>query len=229
VENLVKTTRADVLTIFDCCYAGNLCGRSPRRNFEFLAATRDGRTPVPGDTSFTSALIWALETLVAHNTPFSTTVLMNHIINKAPHFPKKQIPILIPRYELSDRRLMLAPIPKSGECVSSELPRPVYRQSADLQGTIKQSVDLRFFFDGSPTERKIACLSRKMKELRDEDDFPVTHISWVGLCSRDLVRNAAKKWLSIIPSRRAMPTSDETTPAILPTTPPILSPQDYRK
>lgn len=229
MESIVKETRADVFTIFDCCYAGNLCkdtrSPDPIRNFEFLGATEDGTTPLPGEKSFTTALIWALENLSALNSPFSTAELFYQITAKAPSFPKKQRPVLKQRDEPSIQRLMLAPIPKGGKFVPSESPRLAQGQSLDLQADIKRSVDLRFFFEEFPTEENITRLSKKMKELLDGGELPATHISWVGLFQRNLVRNAAKKWLSILPSRT--PISPGATAQVAPPTP--ISSQDSSK
>lgn len=231
MESIVKQTRADILTIFDCCYAGNLCTETrspdPIRNFEFLGAAEDGTTPSPGNKSFTSALIWALEKLSTLNMPFSTTELIYHVAAKAPHFPKNQRPVLKQRDEPSNQRLMLAPVPKEEKHVQSGFSHLVQGQSLDPQADIKRSVDLRFFFDEFPTEENITRLAKKMRGMLDEGEFPVTHISWVGQFQRNLIRNAAKKWLSIIPSRIGTLTSPGKTAQVAPPTP--ISPQDSSK
>ena len=128
-------------------------------------------------------------------------------------------------------RLMLAPIPNDGEVVPVECPRPTSNQPMDLQGALKQSVDLRFFFDRNITEEDIAGLSKKMKEIIEDVEFPLRHIGWVGLCSRDvvIVRNAVKKWLSIIPSRRGCSLSPDLTATVAPITPTSLLSQDLSK
>jgi hypothetical protein len=198
VEIIIKRTQADVLTIFDCCFAGNLVspsGRapSPMRNFEFLAATgKDTTTPRPGPHSFTTALIWSLDKLVARNTPFSTTELFNQIGNEAPDFPrKKQTPILKQRFEESDRRLMLAPIPREGENRGS-----IYRPPVQELDALKQSIDLRFFFDEPPTDEDVRRLSTALKELIEARTITATRIGWAGLSTRDIVRAAAMRWRS---------------------------------
>jgi hypothetical protein len=196
-ENIVTKTRADILLIFDCCFAGNLIsdGRSPypNRNFEFLAATGHSTiTPVPGPSSFTSALVWALEKLVASKVPFSTTELLNQIGNAAPHFPKKQYPILKERYNSSDRRLMLAPIPKEGDFVPTESKAPAEKQKEIL----KEALDLRFYFNKRPCEDQIKRLSKELKDLLDKGTIPASKVSWVGLRSKDIVKEAAMKWRS---------------------------------
>jgi hypothetical protein len=196
-ESIVKKTRADVLIIFDCCFAGNLIshGRSiyPRRNFEFLAATgHSTTTPVPGPHSFTSALVWALEKLVASKVPFSTMELFNQIGNEAPNFPRKQIPILKQRYELTDRRLMLPPIPKDGEFAPAETKPSVEKHKE----AVKESLDLRFFFDKRPSDEDIQQLSKELKELIDKGAISTSRIGWVGLRSKDIVKAAAMKWMN---------------------------------
>jgi hypothetical protein len=196
-ESIVKKTRADVFIIFDCCFAGNLIsdGRSihPRRNFEFLAATgHSTTTPVPGPRSFTSALVWALEKLVASKIPFSTMELFNQIGNEAPNFPKKQIPILRQRYELTDRRLMLAPIPKDGELVPAETTPSVEKHKE----AVKEFLDLRFFFDKRPTDEDVQGLSKELKDLIDKGAIATSRIGWVGLRSKDIVKAAAMKWMN---------------------------------
>jgi hypothetical protein len=196
-ESIVTNTSADVLVIFDCCFAGNLVsdGRSPstNRNFEFLAATGHSTiTPVPGPSSFTSALVWALEKLVASKVPFSTTELFNQIGNEAPHFPKKQYPILKERYNSSDRRLMLAPVPKDGYCVSTECKAPAEKHKEIL----KDALDLRFYFNKRPCEEQIRRLSKELRGLLDKRATSTSKISWVGLRSKDIVKEAAMKWRS---------------------------------
>ena len=64
-EHILHDTQADVLQIFDCCYAGSLGTRgSSQQKFEYLAATEaDDTTMRPGETSFTNALIFALNEL----------------------------------------------------------------------------------------------------------------------------------------------------------------------
>lgn len=197
VENIVKKTRADVLTIFDCCFAGNLISDrslNPDRNFEFLGATGYATTtPPPGPHSFTSALEWALEKLAALKAPFSTHEILLQIANQAPNFPRKQCPILKERNELTDRRLMLAPISKGGEFVLAENTVPVEKQ----KDAVKESLDLRFFFNKRPDGEQVRRLATKLKELIDKDAISATRISWVGLRSKDIiVREAAMKWLN---------------------------------
>ncbi len=87
------------------------------RSFEYLAATEEiGFTMVPGEDSFTRALIYALETLVEERTDgrFTTAELLNKIKTDAPHFPKDQNPMLMNREgSHSAGRIMLQPLQRS--------------------------------------------------------------------------------------------------------------------
>ncbi|KAM7218393.1 hypothetical protein V8F06_006157 [Rhypophila decipiens] len=63
-QQLLFSARGDVLLILDCCHA-SLIARGSKDNggrFELIAACAKGRpTPVPGQSSFTSALVRSLE------------------------------------------------------------------------------------------------------------------------------------------------------------------------
>lgn len=116
-EQLIHTAEeADVLLIFDCCFAGKLCGMLDKRYFsqrifEFLGATvANGYARLPGKDSFTSALIWALKELADEKDGFTTSKLYSTIL-KAPHFPEEdQPPVLSERRGQSLKRLVLAPV-----------------------------------------------------------------------------------------------------------------------
>jgi hypothetical protein len=150
VENNLKTTRADVFQIFDCCHSSDL-GRdsvlnsrsggllpvrcivnnadSIARSFEYLAASTTPYTRSPGKSSFTSALIWALEKL-AHQSPredsqwspmFTTSKLAKKI-SECPDFPEEQNPSLTTRDVEAWQHIILAPLPREG--VSALTPAP---------------------------------------------------------------------------------------------------------
>ncbi|KAL9110404.1 MAG: hypothetical protein Q9227_005135 [Pyrenula ochraceoflavens] len=86
-EALLENAKADMLLIFDCCHAaraGNQKKRGPfsQRIYEVLAACQsDELTPGPGDSSFTSALIWALRQLAEPPKAFTTSQLYDMILN----------------------------------------------------------------------------------------------------------------------------------------------------
>jgi hypothetical protein len=98
-EWALKAANVDILGLFDCCHAGELNRTRGSHVFEYLGANSAGLqiTMEPGQTSFTSALIWALEELwTSDGQPFTTSRLQQKI-KDFPHFPKDQIPCLVPR------------------------------------------------------------------------------------------------------------------------------------
>lgn len=108
-KSLLDFAEADVLTIFDCCHAGQ--GASPivngHRIYETLSATDErGVTPTPGPESFTSALIASLIEL--GDVVFSTADLLESISRK---LPSDRGPILNNRNSNPlSRHLMLEPL-----------------------------------------------------------------------------------------------------------------------
>jgi hypothetical protein len=85
--------QADVLTIFDCCYASNAqkaCDDS-HRIYDLLAACSEGKTtPAPGKGSFTQRLVDTLDRLLKEEASqhILTTRLMEEM-NKDCRFPVK--------------------------------------------------------------------------------------------------------------------------------------------
>jgi hypothetical protein len=85
-ENIITATHADVLVIFDCCEAGSVGGyksRARRPNFEYITACGEGDyTGIPGEKSFTSALIWSLNEL-CDQAPFTS----DQLVKKTREYP----------------------------------------------------------------------------------------------------------------------------------------------
>lgn len=76
-----KYSKADVLLILDCCYAGQSArGREEPDRIELLAACVMGlKTPRPGPDSFTSRLMMELRRAVSTGKPFSTAQLARRL------------------------------------------------------------------------------------------------------------------------------------------------------
>ena len=192
---IIKRTQGDVLVIFDCCHAGVLAKKTRSildRNFEFLAACgSDAVTEMPGKNSFTSALIWALKTLVKSKPSFTTNQLLRKINADAPNFPPDQLALIIERGEDETscfRKLVLAPLPKEGEKFEAEL--PLENEKPKLQ--IKHYLDLRFFYDKPPTKEEILRLSQGLKDMIASDRITARHIGWLKMT--DIVKNAYDQW-----------------------------------
>ncbi|MCJ1431894.1 hypothetical protein MMC27_001250 [Xylographa pallens] len=184
-EDLLQDTQADVLEIFDCCYAGNLGNvRSPpTRAFEYLAATAPGATTrSPGPESFTSALIWALKALVAEGRPFTTQQLVNKIKNGgAPGFPNNQKPVLSKRGEKNSAGyIMLEPIRKEVDRLALIRARSL-SSSHDMGAAVL--LNLKFMFETRPSEAQVEILGKALNDAMQNHDLHVSRIMWGGLHS----------------------------------------------
>ena len=198
-EHIIRSAAADILLIFDCCYAGNIAKgvRGMRsRNFEFLGACQgDRETPVPGPTSFTSALIWALKVLIKRKEIFTIQELLQTIVDEAPHFSKNQLPYHCERDEPCVDRLVLAAIPEDVERYEGDFAAPT-NMTAEAQD---EYLDLRFCFKGKPEEVHIKRLAEELKALIQYDTIKAHNVRWIGLSNLEkVVRFAASNWLRTI-------------------------------
>ncbi|KAL9038912.1 MAG: hypothetical protein Q9180_002845 [Flavoplaca navasiana] len=176
-------TLADIFEIFDCCYAGDL-GRGSRggafgtRSFEYLGATSSGKTTkAPGPGSFSSALIWALGVLAKESGGFTTNTLANKI-REAPNFPKKQVPILTERNELSSlQRIVIHPLPDGNEA-STTAP------AEDQDMTSQQPwgfLDLKISLEQCPTKQEIGKFGKDIAMMMQSTELKVRRVKWGGL------------------------------------------------
>lgn len=199
----IKRTRGDVLVIFDCCHAGVLAKKTrsiAERNFEFLAACgADDLTQMPGENSFTSALIWAL-TRLSTKSSFTTQQLLRRINEDAPLFPRNQHALIMERGEDETscfRKLVLAPLPRPGEKDTRELPPP--KEKATSQ--IKHYLDLRFFYDKPPSKEEILYLSQSLKDMITNERISARHIGWLKMT--DIVKNVYDHWKRRMTTRKS--------------------------
>lgn len=107
--------------------------------FEYLAACRkDELTPCPGDDSFTSALIWALEGLQDEGKPFNSKTLLERV-REAPELPRDQSPILFERLDITNEHIWINSLNR------------INFQPEDLKGVYPnmsdEFIDLRFYFN----------------------------------------------------------------------------------
>jgi hypothetical protein len=200
-EALLQDTRADVLEIFDCCYAGNLGIRSPAtRAFEYIAATGAGSTTrSPGPESFTSALIWALKELVQENHCFTTQQLMQKIKRSAPNFPKGQAPVLSKRGDQTPASFItLEPILKDkgdGDIVR-------VRSRSSRGAAIPEVLVLKIVFETRPEISEVERLGQALNDIMN--DFHVNRIIWGGLHSwtRSIMADAAHRFSTMVSHHR---------------------------
>ena len=171
------------------------------RLFEFLAAAKATRTTaVPGKESFTSALIYALEQLVAGKTEgrFTTVELLNTIKERAPHFPKEQDPLLVERGDSHTQagRIMLHPIRRDGAV--SQMPE----QDFDANHATRHTVTLHFDFATRPSRHNIQTLGKGMNELFKRNNLEVLPPRWGGIKPSATAR-ALKKFQASLRRRRS--------------------------
>ena len=168
------------------------------RSFECLAATQEmDSTRPPGEDSFTSALLYALETLVEERKDgrFTTVELLNKI-KLAPHFPKDQTPILINREKkFSAGRIMLHPLPKEG--LHDDLSP---KETAGYDPRKKHALTLHFDFSEKPSQIYIETLGRELNEIFQRN-VGVNRVRWGGI-RRHMFILAAKSFLRASRERR---------------------------
>ncbi|KIW68870.1 hypothetical protein PV04_04785 [Phialophora macrospora] len=229
VEHQLERARADLLVIFDCCYAGLLANDDPRaapprRIFEYLGATLHNKTAIgPGDWSFTKALVWALEQL-AHDEPDGfTTSQLKAKIRKAPNFrDRDQEPVWSPRGKNPSLfRLKISPLEENSELSLS--PRdhrlsdaaPANEPPEDNNQVYLQ---LQLAFDRVPSKGHISILAESLKDTVRYHDLPLKQDRWKGLSAEDVrmdFRRAALVKLIEVVSHNRRHGSVSISPAII--------------
>jgi hypothetical protein len=193
-EHNIRSTKSDVLVIFDCCHAGelekNVRSGFSRRAFEYLAATSaKSTTRKPGKHSFTKALIWSLQNLVEMGKSFTTQELLTKVLN-APDFPKDQSPRLSERGSACVRRIVLAPLNRDIAPETAKL-RP-----EDEEEGARMDLSLRFVFNRTITKQMVKNLAMELRRVVSGDDFKARTVLWEGINSLDYAtRFYAQKWL----------------------------------
>ena len=172
-EPLLEGTCADVLAIFDCCQAGQLCKfRAPVR-FEYLGACgADQQTPIPGPESFTQALIWALNELHSRE-KFPVSALLEKV-TKAPKLPKHQRPALSHRFYPSPDHIQLAPMKQRAD---SDVLSGTRSEQIDYRP--REFLDLRLHFPVELSDRVIVQTAEALSSLISEKGIQADCISLI--------------------------------------------------
>ena len=132
---------------------------------------------MPGEDSFTSALIWALETLVERNTGgrFTTAQLAKAIRFEAPKLRKGQKPQLFNRERLSiSDSIMLHPLHQKEKVIS-----PAECDSAIEVG--RSYLTLHFEFSKEPEDSEIEELGRMQNNAFKQNKIGVKRVKWGGV------------------------------------------------
>jgi hypothetical protein len=222
-EHNIRATKSDVLVIFDCCYAGelerNVRSTFTRRAFEYLAATSaKSTTRKPGPRSFTTALIWALNNLVAAGKRFTTQELLSKILN-APSFPEDQSPRLSERGPACLRRIVLAPL--NDDALSNISDTDPHDEE---EGT-REDLSVRFVFNKRITEKMVTGLAVELRRLISDGDFKTTTILWEGINFKSPIQyknmatqfhayKCAHRWLDQVRSKSATASAIDPTPQL---------------
>ena len=148
-----------------------------KRSFEYLGATSStSTTHVPGGSSFTSALIWALKELVNEKGRFTVSDLSRKITD-APGFPEDQFPILRERSEPSLERIMLAPLHHNVENGDDARIPSKPQNEAPTRGILS----LNFVFKHPPSKEEVKKFAENLKRFWLNHDLPLDRIVWGGL------------------------------------------------
>lgn len=164
---------------------------------------------MPGQDSFTSALIWALESLVKEKEDgrFTTVELRNKIMD-APDFPEDQDPVLFHREKESPTgRIMLHPLQRQGSDT-----RLSPKEAACLDPFKRHTLTLHFDFGANPSQTYIETLGRELNDIFRRN-VGVSRVRWGGK-RQSMVARAAKTFqASLKRSRRASMRLQQATSA----------------
>ncbi|KAE9962787.1 hypothetical protein BLS_010016 [Venturia inaequalis] len=217
-EATLARADGDVFAIFDCCNAGRVCQyRGAPVRFEILGAcSADQVTEIPGEASFTRALIWALKKLRLKTDCTFPTSELQRTIKDAPKFPKDQQPPLAHRYAASPDHIIIAPYEKVDQKFASSedlsLERTDSREGKDKLD-ISEYFDIRLHFSELITEERFILTADALKELIEKPTsaLSIERISYLGSDSLIWanVRPHALWWLESTRLKKASPTRSE--------------------
>lgn len=214
-EATLARADGDVFAIFDCCNAGRVCQyRGAPVRFEILGAcSADQVTEVPGEASFTAALIWALKKLRLKTDCTFPTSELQRMIKDAPNFPKDQQPPLAHRYAASPDHIIIAPHEKRDRKVASSTLERADSKGGKDKPDMSEYFDIRLHFSGPITEDRFICTADALKELIEKPTsaLNIERISYLGSDSLIWVnvRQHALWWLESTRSKKASPTGSE--------------------
>ncbi|KAL8727740.1 MAG: hypothetical protein Q9166_005853 [cf. Caloplaca sp. 2 TL-2023] len=165
-------------------------------------------TKVPGPTSFTRALIFALKTLVKEKNEgrFTTDELLRKIKTDAPHFPKDQTPVMSDREhkKSSAGRIILHPL--RPDRAVQETPK----EGCLLKGATGYVVTLHFHFGDKPPDDHLETLGRNFNEIFERNTLEVHRVRWGGMRTTMFTR-ATKRFQDSLHKRRASNNSQRPT------------------
>lgn len=154
------------------------------------ATSANSTTPIPGDSSFTSGLIWALENLSDEPGGFTTSDLRRKIVD-SPGFPKEQVPVLCERHgSASLKHIVISPMSVEPTVPDSEQGR----SSEDQSQPIVDYLDLRVLVDRSLSEHEVGKMSDFFSYHIRNGCLQARRVALLDTRHTQIVRAAAHKW-----------------------------------
>ena len=175
-----------------------------------------GTTKVPGHDSFTSALIWALKSLVKEkeNGRFTTVELRNKIKADAPDFPEDQNPMLFHRFKQpSTVLIMLHPLQRQGLNEKELVNQLSRKEAASLDPFKRHTLTLHFDFGDKPSKIYIETLGREVSGIFRRINVGVNRVRWGGRRQSMVARVAKSFQATLRKNRRANLKLNEAIPA----------------
>ncbi|KAI9696490.1 MAG: Phosphatidylinositol-4-phosphate 5-kinase [Bogoriella megaspora] len=208
----LETTSSDVLLILDCCHAGAICNRGSsrcRKGFQFFGACATGQTTRgPGKESFTSALIWALESLKEKD--YFHTPELHFKVQEYPHLPKWQQTVI---QDLSSFEPNVEPICIAKASFHGDVPEmPIAYTENQIPAPITFGyLDLRFVFHQEITDEELkdtaVSLRRVINGQKSMISLSAADVNYLDTSSRkERVERYANIWLETARSPRRIQT-----------------------
>lgn len=208
VEPALAKARADVLLVFDVCYAGLLSRpstRGARKAFQYIAAcTATQLTRSAGVHSFSAAIVWAFANL-ADSVGFSVSKLVETLVQYE-HFPRDtQHPgVYGSRYGPVDRDIWIAPAAKT--TTGKTLATGEDQAADDVPSA--DVLDVRLHFADHATEAVVGNTARALKKFLLQENLPFHRIDFLRY--KSFVEGPARRWLEKVQKKKSKSTGKET-------------------
>lgn len=175
-----------------------------------------GTTPIPDPDSFTSALIFALKTLLEEKGRFTTVELLEKIKGDIPHFSMDQYPELVNRSSniLTDH-IILYSLHRNQTDRSQSI---VLAEEDKILDTYKSRVlTLHFDFNSQSSYTAIKLIDRQLNQVFERFNLDVNQIRWRGVRESATARavkafTATQKRSGCLSILQQQATSDSTNP-----------------
>lgn len=139
------------------------------------ACSSGSLTRAPGDTSFTNALIRALQLLAKEQGKFTVSQLAA-TVRAAPNFPEDQVPVFFERGVASIERIVLAPLSDKNADQDSASGNQDDATEHQSQGLLT----LNFVLGTPPSDDHLDKIAHALKKIIHQK-VPIKQVVWGGL------------------------------------------------